>query len=321
MGARVVVGHGDVRMNPVPVMAASMLVTGAVPVLRRVRVRGAGEPTEMLPKARVPGVIWSWDWAPVPVRGMVSGRVVASVLRLRVPVRGPVVVEVKVTVRVQVAAAARVELLAGQVLWMVEKSPVVVMLLKVIGEMVVLVICRGSWPLEGMLTVPKLRVVGLRVRGASDAVPRRVTNSREVDASDWISRVPVRVGLVLVGAGVSSALMGQVAPGVRVAQAVVAVKPVEARMLRMWRVVVPVLVRAMVWGGETAPMFVLGKVRELWESWKAARMEGLAGASERRGTTVPVKSMMVGLLAASDSRIRVPVSVRVVRLVEVVGIS
>ena len=59
MGARVVVGHGDVRAKPVPVMAAEMLVTGAVPVLRRVRVRGAGEPMEMLPKARAPGVIWS----------------------------------------------------------------------------------------------------------------------------------------------------------------------------------------------------------------------------------------------------------------------
>ena len=116
MGASVVAEHGEVMANPVPMMAEEMFVTGAVPVLRRVKVRGAGESMEMLPKARAPGVIWSWDWAPVPVRGIVSGRVVASVLRLRVPARGPAAVGVKVTVRMQVAAAPRVELLAGQVL-------------------------------------------------------------------------------------------------------------------------------------------------------------------------------------------------------------
>ena len=194
-------------------------------------------------------------------------------------------------------------------------------MLKVMGVVVVLVIWRGSWPVEGMFTVPKLRVVGFRVKGASDAVPRRVTNSREVEASDWISSVPVRMGLVLVGAGVSATLTGQVAPGVRVAQVVVAVKPVEARVLRMWRVVVPVLVRVMVWAGEAEPMAVVGKVRELCERWKVARMEELAGLVERMGETVPVKSRTVGLLVASDSRMREPVSVRGVRSVEVVGSS
>jgi len=83
----------------------------------------------------------------------------------------------------------------------------------------------------------------------------------------------------------------------------------------------PMLVRVMVWVGEAEPMAVVGKVRELCESWKVARMEGLAGVVERIGVTVPVKSRMVGLLAASDSRMREPVSVRGVRSVAVVGSS
>jgi len=51
----------------------------------------------------------------MPVRGTVSGRVVASVVRLRVPVRVPGVVGVKVIWRVHVAPVARVVLAVGQV--------------------------------------------------------------------------------------------------------------------------------------------------------------------------------------------------------------
>ena len=119
LGVRVVVEHGDITAKSaalMPVMAVLMPVTAAVPVLSSVRLSGAGDVTSMLPKARAPGVILSWPRAPMPVRETVSGSVVASVVRLRVPVRVPVAVGVKVTLREQVAFAARVEALGGQVL-------------------------------------------------------------------------------------------------------------------------------------------------------------------------------------------------------------
>jgi len=52
LGASAVVEQGDVTAKSAalgPVMDEAMLVTGAVPVLRRLRVRTAGELTLMLP--------------------------------------------------------------------------------------------------------------------------------------------------------------------------------------------------------------------------------------------------------------------------------
>jgi hypothetical protein len=83
-------------------------VTEAVPVLVRVRVLLAGAPMAMLPKLRLLGVIWRWDWMPMPVRGAAMGRVDSEVARLRVPVRVPDWVGMKVTWRVQLVAGARV---------------------------------------------------------------------------------------------------------------------------------------------------------------------------------------------------------------------
>ena len=80
----------------------------------RVRVRLAEEPTAMLPKFRRAGAIWRWDWAPMPVRGTMSGRVVREVVRERVPVRVPGWVGVKVIWTVQLALGARVLPAVGQ---------------------------------------------------------------------------------------------------------------------------------------------------------------------------------------------------------------
>src|SRR5216683_2141673 len=79
---------------------------GAVPVLASVRVRGVGEPTAMVPKLRLAGLIWRWDWAPLPVREAVRGRAVREVASERVPVRVPGSVGVKAIWRVQLVEGA-----------------------------------------------------------------------------------------------------------------------------------------------------------------------------------------------------------------------
>ncbi len=53
---------------------------------------------------------------PVPVRGTRSGEVVAELVMVRVAVRGPIAVGVKVTVTGQVAPGARVVRLQGTVM-------------------------------------------------------------------------------------------------------------------------------------------------------------------------------------------------------------
>ena len=195
------------------------------------------------------------------------------------------------------------------------------MLRTVMGAAVVLVMVRGSWSEEPTLTVPKSRLVGFRVRGAAAEVPTRVMKSREVAASEAISSVPERVVDVEAVVGVKATEKVQVLPGATVVQVVVAVKSVVEFVERMWRVVVPVLVSITVCAAEALPMVVLRKVREPCESWNVARTEELAGELERMGTAVPVRARVVGLEAASDSRVRVPASVRGSVLVVPVGNS
>ena len=60
----------------------------------------------MLPKARVPGVMTSLDWVPMPVREIVRGTVDAEVATESVPERMPAAVGVKVTWMVQEALGA-----------------------------------------------------------------------------------------------------------------------------------------------------------------------------------------------------------------------
>ena len=134
----------------------------------------------------------------------------------------------------------------------------------------------------------------------------------------WAMTVPVRAPLV-VGRKLTEKV--QVLPGATVVQVVVAVKSVVEFVERMWRVVVPVLVSITVCAAEALPMVVLRKVREPCESWNVARTEELAGELERMGTAVPVRARVVGLEAASDSRVRVPASVRGSVLVVPVGNS
>jgi hypothetical protein len=95
-------------------MVRASALSGAVPVLARVRVRLAEAPTAMLPKLRLPGVIWRCDWMPMPVRGTASGRVERAVAMLTAPGRVPGWVGLKVTWRVQLVLGARVLPRVGQ---------------------------------------------------------------------------------------------------------------------------------------------------------------------------------------------------------------
>ena len=75
--------------------------------------------------------------APVPVKLTVCGLPLALSVIVRVPVRVPEAVGVKVTLMLQFAPAARLEVLAGQLL-VAEKSPLAAMLEMVAARVPVL---------------------------------------------------------------------------------------------------------------------------------------------------------------------------------------
>ena len=91
------------------------LVTGVAVGLARVKERRALWPMATLPKLSVAGVTTSRGDTPLPLRVTWRGSVVAEVGTVRVPRRAPEVSGVKVTATWQVAPAARVLPLAGQV--------------------------------------------------------------------------------------------------------------------------------------------------------------------------------------------------------------
>jgi hypothetical protein len=88
--------------------------TGAVPVLASEKIRLAEAPTVLFPNARLEGVTWRCDWAPVPVRFATSGKLVSDVAMLTAPVRVPGREGVKVICRVQLAVGASWDPAAGQ---------------------------------------------------------------------------------------------------------------------------------------------------------------------------------------------------------------
>ena len=99
-------------------------------------------PTAWLAKVRLEGATVTVGTIPVPVKLTVCGLPLALSVIDRVPPRAPLVVGVKVTLTVQFAPTARLELLAGQVLvW--EKSPLAPMLLMMTGTVPVLLTVTG----------------------------------------------------------------------------------------------------------------------------------------------------------------------------------
>lgn len=83
--------------------------------MARVKVRLVELPMAVLAKVRLVGVICRWDWLPMPESAAVRGKVEREVERLRAPVRVPVWVGAKVTLRAQVAEGARTPPGVGQV--------------------------------------------------------------------------------------------------------------------------------------------------------------------------------------------------------------
>src|SRR3982074_2205583 len=122
-------------------MVRARLLTGAVPVLVRVRVRLAEAPMAMLPKLRAEGAMTRCDWTPMPVSGTLMDRLEREVSMARGLARVPM--------------AGRVE----------------VRLLKVGGVEAVLVICRGRVEVAPSWTEPKSRAMGETMRGDGVAVP------------------------------------------------------------------------------------------------------------------------------------------------------
>lgn len=101
----------------VPPTAILLIVSGAVPLLVRVIVCAAlVVPTFWLPKLALAGlsVTPGADVTPVPERGTLCGLPPALSLMLTVAVRAPFADGVKVTLIVQLAVAARMPGLAGQ---------------------------------------------------------------------------------------------------------------------------------------------------------------------------------------------------------------
>src|SRR5579871_2737208 len=136
----------------------------------------------------------------------------------------------------------------------------------------------GSCEVVPTRTGPKSREVGEKVMVDGVALPRRLMNSSGVVESEVISSAAMRVP---GSCGVKVTVMGQLEPGTRVAQVVVAVKSGGDWRAVMWRVVVPVLERVRVWGAEALPTPVAAKVRELWDGEKEMSGAVLVGEETR----------------------------------------
>jgi hypothetical protein len=229
--ASVVVEHGPVTSKSppsVPLTAAAIPVTAVEPVLLSVSDRLPDEPTVMLPKASAPGVAVSVATTPLPVRGTVSGRAVALVATLSVPVAVPPALGVNVTVSMQLAPAARVDPTAGHVPSATVKLPLAETPRNVAAFVPVFATVSLREVLPPTLTVPKFNEEGLRVIVAGDAVPTTLMKSSEVPASETISIASESTLAVDPAAGANCALRVQEAPGSSVEQFVEAEKSAGA---------------------------------------------------------------------------------------------
>ena len=137
------------------------------------------------------------------------------------------------------------------------------MALKVMGAEVVLATVRGSWAVAATRTDPKSSALGVRVSSDGVAVPKRLMKSSEELASERSCSAAMRVPEAW---GVKVTASSQLAAGTSVEQVEVTVKSGVVMGAARWRVVVPVLLRVMVWGALALPTAVAEKVREFWEA-------------------------------------------------------
>jgi hypothetical protein len=128
---------------------------------------------------------------PVPVRGTTSGEVVAELVTVRVALRAPIAVGVKVTVTVQLAPGAKVVRLQGTVM---AKSPGDVARARlVMGALPVLVRVKERMAGEPTAMLPKLSVAGAIWRWDWAPMPVRAAVSGMFEAEVARKREPVRV--------------------------------------------------------------------------------------------------------------------------------
>jgi hypothetical protein len=122
------------------------------------------------------------------------------------------------------------------------------------GVVALLAIWTGRVELAPSWTEPKSRAMGETVMGDGVAVPRRLTNSRAVLASEVISRALMRVAaLVAEGCGVKVTMRMQLAEGMMVVQLLWTVKSGVVWRAAMGMGTVPVLLRVMGWGWAAWP--------------------------------------------------------------------
>jgi hypothetical protein len=155
-----------------------LIVSGAVPVLVSVAVRAAlVVPTFWLPKLSEVGlsVTLGADVTPVPVSGTLCGLPPALSLMLRVAERAPFADGVKVTLMMQLAVAARVLGLSGQVEVSAKSAafaPFTVMPLIVSAAaplFVRVIVCAEL--VAPIFWLPKLSEVGLSVTAGAETTP------------------------------------------------------------------------------------------------------------------------------------------------------
>jgi len=197
-----------------PLLLIPVMLSAALPVLVRVKAWAA----LVVFTTRLPNTTFAEDrlapgtgvFTPVPLRVACCGLPLASSLTLRVPLRAPTALGVKVTVSVQLPPAAK---LLGQLLWLV-KSPLLDTALIFSAEPPLLVsvtVCEAVFP---RVTLPNERLVGLRLAWAAPTpMPDRETSMGETGPLLTTDTLPL---LLPAEVGVKLTLTLVFCPGARV---------------------------------------------------------------------------------------------------------
>jgi hypothetical protein len=120
-------------------------------------------------------------------------------------------------------------------------------------------------------TFPKLNAVVLKLIGAAEALPSRLTNSSASVASVCISKAPVRSEelAAVAGAalpGVKARAILQLSPGKIAPHVVVDIKSDGVSSPPTWITFVPVFVRVIDWKADASPTCVFANVNALSSS-------------------------------------------------------
>jgi hypothetical protein len=161
-------------VKPAPEIAAEFTVTGEVPVEVRVKVWVVGVFTVTLPKLKLAALRVNCGFAaavPVPLRATAAVLPLVELLLTEIcPVAAPVAVGSNCTCRVTACVGVRV--IGNVPPTMVKPVPEIAAEFTVTGDVPVEVRVKGCVVIEFTVTLPKLRLVALRVNcGFAAAVP------------------------------------------------------------------------------------------------------------------------------------------------------